>query len=95
MQLLSEGRKYNVSLTMAEQSPSQIDSKKINVILSNVGSIVCFRLSSPNDVALMHPLFAPKVLASNIMNLPTHNFYLKISAIEPRYPTSGQTVLAA
>jgi hypothetical protein len=60
VQMLSEARKYKLFLTMAEQSTSQQDQQRlVDIILANVGTIVCFRSGSPADERLVLPLFSP------------------------------------
>jgi hypothetical protein len=94
VQMLSEARKYKLSLTMAEQSTSQQDDQNmINVILANVGTILCFRSGNPADEKLMLPLFSPSIEEGEITNLPSFNFYMRISATKPQEPFSGETIL--
>ncbi|EDK72729.1 type I site-specific restriction-modification system R (restriction) subunit [candidate division TM7 genomosp. GTL1] len=50
VQMLSEARKYKLYLTMAEQTTSQQDEQQmVNVILANVGTVICFRSGNPSD----------------------------------------------
>lgn len=94
VQMLSEARKYKLFLTMAEQSTSQQDDQKmVNIILANVGTIICFRTGNPADERLMLPLFSPQVQEGEIANLPSYNFYIRISAVNTQEPFSGQTIL--
>ena len=94
VQLLSEARKYQVFLTMAEQSTSQQeDQRLVHIILANVGTVICFRTSNPADEQLMLPLFRPYIEAGEIMNLPSFNFYMRIATIKPQEPFSGETLL--
>lgn len=91
--LLSGGRKYGLRITIAEQSTAQQDDRNIiNVILANVGTVVCFRTASPVDESLMMPQFAPLVDIGNIANLPRHHFYIKLAALEPEDTFSGETL---
>ena len=93
-QMLSESRKYKLYLTMAEQSASQQeDSKMVNIILANVGTVICFRSGNPADERLMLPLFKPYIDEGEIANLPSFNFYMRISAITAQEPFSGETLL--
>src|SRR5680860_383849 len=93
-QMLSEARKYRLFLTMAEQSTSQQDQQKlVDVILANVGTVVCFRSGSPADERLVLPLFSPYVEEGEIANLPTYSFYARIAAIRSQEPMSGVTLL--
>jgi len=90
--LLSGGRKYGLRIAIAEQSTTQqADKRIINVILANVGTVVCFRTASPIDEELMLSQFTPLVTKGNILNLPRFHFYIKLGAKEPQEPFSGET----
>jgi hypothetical protein len=94
VQMLSEARKYKLFLTMAEQSTSQQDDRQmVNIILANVGTIICFRSGNPADERLILPLFSPYIEEGEITNLPSYNFYMRISAVKIQEPFSGETVL--
>lgn len=91
--LLSGGRKFGLRLTIAEQSTAQqSDRNMVNVILANTGTIICFRTASPIDEELMLSQFSPYVKKGEIGNLPRFKFYLKLSAVEPEEPFSGETI---
>lgn len=93
VQMLSESRKYKLFLTMAEQSTSQQDDQKmVNIILANVGTVICFRTGNPADEKLLLPLFSPYLEEGNIANLPPYNFYMRASAIQSQEPFSGETI---
>lgn len=94
VQMLSEARKYKLFLTMAEQSTSQQkDQQMVNIILANVGTVICFRTGNPQDERMLLPLFSPFIEEGEISNLPAYNFYAKLSAIHAQEPLSGQTLL--
>ena len=94
IQMLSEGRKYKLYLIMAEQSTSQQhDSKMIDVILANVGTVITFRSGNPSDERLLLPLFRPYLKEGDIANLPSRHFYMRISAVNTHKPFSGETLL--
>lgn len=94
VQLLSEARKYRLFLTIAEQSTSQQDSQQmINIIMANVGTVICFRTGSPQDERILLPLSSPFIEQGEISNLPAFNFYAKLSAVHAQEPLSGQTIL--
>jgi hypothetical protein len=93
-QMLSESRKYKLYLTMAEQSTSQQkDQQMVNVILANVGTIICFRTGNPQDERLFLPLFVPHLKEGDIANLSAFNFFAKLSAVEAQEPLSGRTIV--
>ena len=94
VQMLSEARKYKLFLTMAEQSTSQQDQQRlVDIILANVGTVVCFRSASPADERFLLPLFTPYIDTGEISNLPSYNFYIRINAVAAQEPMSGETVL--
>ncbi|HMI09944.1 MAG TPA: type IV secretion system DNA-binding domain-containing protein [Candidatus Saccharimonadales bacterium] len=94
VQMLSESRKYKLFLVMAEQSTSQQDDQNmVNIILANVGTVICFRTGNPADEKLILPLFSPYLEEGGISNLPPYNFYMRISATKPQEPFSGETLL--
>lgn len=94
VQMLSEARKYKMFMIMAEQSTSQQkDQQMVNIILANVGTVICFRTGNPQDERALLPLFSPYIEQGEISNLPAFNFYAKLSAIRPQEPLSGQTLL--
>ncbi|HJP81015.1 MAG TPA: DUF87 domain-containing protein [Candidatus Saccharimonadales bacterium] len=96
VQMLSEARKYKLFLTMAEQSTSQQkDQQMVNIILANVGTVICFRTGNPQDERMLLPLFSPYIEQGEISNLAAFNFYAKLSAVHAQEPLSGQTLLLA
>lgn len=94
VQMLSEARKYKLFLTMAEQSTAQQDEQRlVQIILANVGTVISFRTGSPADEQLVLPLFKPYIEEGEIANLPSFNFYARLSAIHSQEPLSGETLL--
>jgi hypothetical protein len=96
VQLMSEARKYKLFLNMAEQSTSQQQEERIvNIILANVGTVICFRSASPSDEQLLLPSFAPYVQPGEIAYLPPFHFYIRIAAATSQEPFSGETVVVS
>lgn len=94
MGLFSEARKYKLFVTIAQQSVAQLKEKEmLNTILDNVGTMVAFRSKSPDTEKLLLHQFSPYIEQGEILNLPAYNFYMKIAAIEPQEPLSGETVV--
>ncbi len=94
VQMLSEARKYKLYLTMAEQTTSQQEElQMVNVILANVGTVICFRSGNPADEKLVLPLFKPYVEEGEIANLSSYNFYMRVSAQKTQEPLSGETIV--
>ena len=79
---------------MAEQSTAQQDEQRlVQIILANVGTVISFRTGSPADEQLVLPLFKPYIEEGEIANLPSFNFYARLSAIRSQEPLSGETLL--
>ena len=79
---------------MAEQSTAQQDEQRlVQIILANVGTVISFRTGSPVDEQLVLPLFKPYIEEGEIANLPSFNFYARLSAIHSQEPMSGETLL--
>ncbi len=94
VQLLSEARKYKLFLTMAEQSTAQQEEKRlVDIMLANVGTVICFRSGSPQDEKLLLPIFKPQLDQGDIANLPAYSFYMRLRAVSVLEPLSGETVL--
>jgi len=92
-QILSEARKYKLNAILAHQTTSQLEDKSlVNVTLANTGTIICFRTANPEDERLILPQFIPYVQPGEIDNLPSFHFYIKISALHPEEPFSGETI---
>ena len=94
VQMLSESRKYGVFMIMAEQSTAQQrDQQTVNIILANVGTIICFRTGSPQDEQRLLPLFRPFIEPGEISRLPAHQYYACLAAVHAQEPLSGETLL--
>jgi len=91
-EILSEARKYRLNAIMAHQTTSQIEDRSlVNVTLANTGTVICFRTANPEDEKLILPQFSPYIERGEIASLPSFNFYIKISALNPEEPFSGIT----
>jgi hypothetical protein len=94
VQMLSESRKYKLFLTMAEQSTSQQkDQQMVQIVLANVGTVLCFRTGNPADERLLLPLFSPYIEENEISNQPPFNFYARFASTKSQEPLSGQTIV--
>lgn len=94
MGLFSEARKYKLFVTIAQQSVAQLSEQSmLNTILDNVGTLVAFRSKSPDTEKLLLHQFSPFIEQGEILNLPAYNFYMKIAAVEPQEPLSGETIV--
>ncbi len=94
MALFSEARKYKLFLTMAQQSVAQLKEKDmVTNILDNVGTLIVFRSKSPDTERLVLHQLKPYVEPGQIANLPAYHFYMKVAAVEPQEPLTGETLL--
>lgn len=75
--ILSEARKYRLCLTVAHQYIAQLSDEVREAVFGNVGSIMTFRVGSP-DATFMETEFAPRFTVEDIINLPKYNMYLKL-----------------
>ena len=77
-QILSQARKYNLGLVVANQYVSQLTDNVREAIFGNVGSMLSFRIGA-EDAELLEKEFAPKFTADDLVNLGQHQLYLKLS----------------
>jgi Helicase HerA, central domain/TraM recognition site of TraD and TraG len=77
--ILSEARKYKLSLTMAHQFIAQLDEDIRDAVFGNVGSIAAFRIGS-DDASFLEKQFAPIFNANDLMNVPNWNAFVRMLA---------------
>lgn len=77
--ILSEARKYKLSLTIAHQFLGQVDEKIRNAVFGNVGSMAIFRVGQ-DDAEFFEKQFAPVFKALDFTSIENFNAYLKILA---------------
>lgn len=75
--ILSEARKYKLSLNIAHQFIAQLDEKIKDAVFGNVGSICAFRVGA-EDSEVLEKQFAPTFSASDLMNIDNRNAYLRL-----------------
>lgn len=75
-QILSEARKYRLSLAVANQFVGQINEDVKNAIFGNVGTMVVFRMGVA-DANIMEQEFAPVFNQSDLTNIPAQTTYVK------------------
>ncbi|MFA6515290.1 MAG: type IV secretion system DNA-binding domain-containing protein [Candidatus Paceibacterota bacterium] len=75
--ILSEARKYRLSLTVAHQYISQLEEGIKNAVFGNVGSMAVYRISS-EDANFVEQKFKPTFTASDIMKLDNFNSYVSM-----------------
>ena len=75
--ILSEARKYKLSLILANQYISQLDEDIKNAIFGNVWSIVSFTLWY-DDAAVMTSQFKEMVWVNDLISLPKYTTYTRL-----------------
>ncbi len=75
--ILSEARKYRLSLILANQYLSQIDEKVRDAIFGNVGTLVSFKVGL-EDAKFLAEEFYPEFGQEDLINLPCYSIYLKL-----------------
>lgn len=75
--ILSEARKYKLSLIIAHQFIAQLEENIRNSVFGNVGSICAFRVGT-EDGEFLEKQFAPIFSVNDISNIDNRNAYLKL-----------------
>ncbi|MBI2642620.1 MAG: type IV secretion system DNA-binding domain-containing protein, partial [Candidatus Wildermuthbacteria bacterium] len=94
--ILSEARKYRLSLILGHQYIAQLasgdDTKMRDAVFGNVGTMVVFRVGA-DDAEFLEKEFAPEFMALDFVNLGKYTIYVKlmIDGIASR-PFSAQTL---
>jgi hypothetical protein len=90
--IMSEGRKFHISLTVSHQNIAQIEDKDlIKIVAGNAGTIICLK-ASPQDEEFILPHMRPEVEKGDIVNLAPYHFYMKVTGDEAEDAFSGQTI---
>src|SRR5690606_28150786 len=76
-QILSEARKYHLSLTVGNQFISQIDQKIKDAVFGNVGTLVSFRIGQ-DDAEYLANQFSPTFEAPDLINATVGNAYIRL-----------------
>lgn len=75
--ILSESRKYGLSLFLTHQFTDQLDEEILKAILGNVGTIIAFRIGA-RDADILKTEFHPVFNEIDLINLPRYHIYLKL-----------------
>lgn len=90
--ILSEARKYRLSLTLSNQYLSQLREEIKDAVLGNVGSIVSFR-TGHEDAEALEKAFGMKYTASHFTSLNNREVCVKLLVDgEDREPFLGRTL---
>ncbi|MFH1749314.1 MAG: TraM recognition domain-containing protein [bacterium] len=99
--ILSEARKYQLSLNITNQYIEQLDEKIRNAVFGNVGSIISFRIGV-RDAEFLEKEFTPVFSQEDLVDIDKYNAYIKllidgaasspfsIKTIAPKPPQSQQ-----
>src|SRR3989344_143485 len=75
--ILSEARKFNLSLVVAHQYVAQMEEEVRDAVFGNVGTIVAFHVGA-EDAELLEKEMTPEFMAQDIVNLGKREIYLKL-----------------
>ncbi len=75
--ILSEARKYHLSLIVAHQYIKQMEEPVMDAVFGNVGTIISFRVGA-EDGEFLEKWFQPDFMMNDIINLGKYNIYLKL-----------------
>ena len=92
--ILSEARKYGLSLMVTNQYIAQMPETVANAVFGNVGSIITFRVGA-GDAEFLNREFVPVFEPSDLVNIDNYAIYLKmaINGVTSQ-PFSAKTVLS-
>ncbi|MCD5397053.1 MAG: TraM recognition domain-containing protein, partial [Candidatus Pacebacteria bacterium] len=75
--ILSEARKYRLSLTLGHQYITQMEEEVRDAVFGNIGTLISFRVGA-EDSEYLEKEFSLVFTASDIVNLAKYNIYLKL-----------------
>ncbi len=75
--ILSEARKYRLSLIMGHQYVAQLEEEVADAVFGNVGTMVTFRVGGADSEELVKE-FTPAFLEEDLVNLPKYEVVLKL-----------------
>ncbi len=75
--ILSEARKYRLSLTVAHQYIAQLEENIRDAVFGNVGSMAVFRVGG-EDAQFLENKFKPVFSAADIMKIENRNAYISM-----------------
>ena len=91
-ELMSEGRKFHISLIPSHQNIAQIeDASLLETITANANTIICLN-ASPTDEAFILPYMQPEVKQGEIINLAPYQFFIKVKNEFSEDAFSGETI---
>ena len=90
--ILSEARKYRLSLILGHQYIAQMEESVRDAVFGNIGTLITFRVGA-EDAEFLEKEFSPEFTAQDLVNPTKYNIYLKlmIDGVSGR-PFSAQTL---
>ena len=74
--ILSEARKYRLTLTIATQTLNQLQEKTVAAVFGNCATVMCFRVSGA-DAKVIEYEFAMAINAAQLEELPDFKLWIK------------------
>lgn len=90
--ILSEARKYGLSLTVANQYIAQMSMGVKDAVFGNVGSIVAFRMSA-DDARTMTKYFEPKFTDYDLIHMHNRHFVISMTIEGEKVPAFSAVTL--
>ncbi|MFH0987616.1 MAG: type IV secretion system DNA-binding domain-containing protein [Patescibacteria group bacterium] len=75
--ILSEARKYRLSLILAHQYITQMEETVRDAVFGNIGTMMCFRVGAA-DAEFLEKEFLPEFSLNDLVNLPKYYIYLRL-----------------
>ncbi|MDD5752907.1 MAG: type IV secretion system DNA-binding domain-containing protein [Candidatus Pacebacteria bacterium] len=75
--ILSEARKYRLSLILAHQYIAQMEEKVRDAVFGNVGTMITFRIGA-DDAEFLEKELSPEYFIEDMVNLPKQNIIVKL-----------------
>ncbi len=75
--ILSEARKYRLSLVLAHQYIAQMEEKVRDAVFGNVGTMIIFRIGA-DDAEFLEKELSPEYFIEDMVNLPKQNIIVKL-----------------
>ncbi|GIW66680.1 MAG: hypothetical protein KatS3mg095_0578 [Candidatus Parcubacteria bacterium] len=75
--ILSEARKYRLSMILAHQYVKQLTEEISAAVFGNVGTMIVFRIGV-EDAEIFEKQFTPIFSKQDLLNIPNYNAYIKL-----------------
>jgi len=87
--ILSEARKYALTLTIATQAIAQLPQECVDAVFANCATVISFRVGG-DDAETLRREFATILPASNLQDLPDYKTFVRTMSAEPGRPSQPQ-----